>query len=128
MVRKFSIWSLFIACFPVMGHTVFPHTHQQDAYKASLYAELNLPVEDGLFTFFSQLFSQDLGDNHLEEFNQAADEVPVPLYLAQVFLHTLLYLDSEDALCSTFAFPPYINDLGSRLVLSDAPLRAPPQA
>jgi len=128
MFRKFSIWPLFIACFLVIGHAVFPHTHQQNAYEDTLLTELNLPLDDGLFSFLNQLFAQDLGDNHLEDFNQEGDDVPSPVYLAQAFLHTLLYLNSEDSLGSTFVFPPYLNLLGSRLVLSDAPLRAPPQA
>lgn len=129
MFRKFSIWPLFIACFLVMGHAVFPHTHQQDASEKSLISELNLPLEDGLFTFLNQLFSQDLGDNHLEDYNQESEDTAVPVYLAQAFLFTLLYLDCDpgaDDLASGVSF--YLPDLHSSVVLKDAPLRAPPQA
>jgi hypothetical protein len=129
MFRKFSIWPLFIACFLVIGHAVFPHTHQQDASEDTLIAELNLPLEEGFFTFLNQLFSQDLGDNHLEEFNQESEDIAVPVYLAQAFLFTLLYLDCDpgvDEQASGFSL--YFPDLHSSVILKDAPLRAPPQA
>lgn len=128
MFRKISIWPLLLACFLVVGHAVFPHTHQRSVQADSPVAQLELPLNDGLMNILSQLFSQDLGDNHLEDYNHGSENVTGLVFIAQAFLHTLLYFDTsrdEDRSgFSTLQSTPLL----SLDVIIDAPLRAPPRA
>jgi len=128
MLRKISILPLVLACFLVVGHAIFPHTHQSQDYQASQTRLINLPLEGGFLNLLSKLFSQDLGNNHLEDYNQGSEDVPDLVCIAQAFLHTLLYFETDNGNASAFITPQFVPDLQARIIVKDTPLRAPPQA
>jgi len=129
MFRKISIWPLVFASFLVIGHAIFPHTHHHDSdEKFNVATQIDLPLEVGLISFFSHLFSQDLGDNHLEDFKQGSENVSDFVFFAQAFLYSIGHLDfSKDEGTNSIALP-YPTPLLNSFITKDTPLRAPPLA
>ncbi|WPP49552.1 hypothetical protein [Catalinimonas niigatensis] len=127
MLRKLNILPLFLACFLILGHSVFPHTHQKTDGNEFVFGFDTLHEESSIFRFLSAVFSQDLGCDHLENYNKAQHELPPFVFVVQAFLHTFLEfkLVPEDKSPSFYvhsAPKPF-----TELILKDTPLRAPPR-
>lgn len=127
MLRRFNILPLFLACFLVLGHSVFPHTHQKTSGNEFILGIEALNCDSGILSLLHDVFSQDLGDNHLENFNKAHQDLPAFLFVAQVFLHTLLHFTLETEEEKTYNALEASPKLFTEFILKDAPLRAPPR-
>ncbi|WP_277478197.1 hypothetical protein [Catalinimonas alkaloidigena] len=126
MLRKFNILPLFLACFLILGHSVFPHTHQKISGDEFILGVEALNCDSGILNLLHSVFSQDLGDNHLENFNKAQQDLPAFLFVAQAFLHTLLHFNTETKEEKAYTALEASPKLFAEFILKDAPLRAPP--
>lgn len=127
MLRKFNILPLFLASFLILGHSVFPHTHKETSGNEFVLGFEALHDESSIFSFLSAVFSQDLGCNHLENFNNTQQELPPFIFVAQAFLHTLLEFNAITEDKDTSFYICISPRLFTEFVLKDAPLRAPPR-
>jgi hypothetical protein len=106
---------------------MFPHTHQKISGDEFVFGFEALNDESDIFSFLSAVFSQDLGCDHLENFNKAQQELPAFIFIAQAFLHTLLQFSVESADENTVFYVFTAPQLSSECILKDSPLRAPPR-
>lgn len=125
MLRKLNIFPLFFACFLILGHSLFPHTHQKTTGTEFVFDMLD--TESDIFSFLSAVFSQDLGCNHLENYDKAQHDLPAFIFVAQAFLHTLLHFElvpeGDDNPTYSIEAPLAF----AQCILKDTPLRAPPR-
>lgn len=130
MLRQFNIFPLFLACFLILGHSVFPHTHQKvngNEFILGIEA-LNCQSDSmDIMGILHKVFSQDLGDNHLENYNKAQQDLPAFIFIAQVFLHAILQFNLPPEAENTHFSVENSPKLLAEFIIKDAPLRAPPR-
>jgi hypothetical protein len=121
--------SLYVAGMLIVMHNLLPHEHDIAYVQHNL--AISEPAEFDFSTFIKNVFLQDLGEDHLENFhlsdsNQIANLDFEFVIFPLVVCSTLCNFQSKKSILRLDVYSDFEDPLDNRLNLPSVGLRAPP--
>lgn len=115
-MERMRIIFLGLAVLFINVHALIPHTHDSiDQVSAQTIIQLDQDIEDDFFGLLKQVFHQDLGKDHLENFQNQDFDIKIipPLFCEGISVKIKLIkieeVEHQESYLETYQEVPYIS-------------------